>query len=400
MSSGKPDLSDKSPSTVMAHAGRDPHANHGIVNPPVCHASTILFPTVAVMEAAAQPGYQGYRYGRRGTPTSTALEEAVAAVEGGDRTVSVSSGMAAVATALTAFTRAGDHILMTDSVYGPARAFCNGFLARYGVETTYYDPMAGSAIADLVRPNTTVVYTEAPGSQTFEVQDIPAIATAVKQRRDDIVVMMDNTWASPLLYQPFTHGVDLSIQAGTKYIVGHSDAMLGLVTTRDALYPRLKHAAGEFGSCAGPDDCYLALRGLRSMGPRLRQHQETGLRLAWWLRERAEVSRVLHPGLPTCPGHEVWKRDFKGASGLFGVLLKTETKAAVAALLDGMELFGMGYSWGGFESLMIPVDPRADRTAVPWTERGSLLRIHAGLEGADDLIVDLERGFERLNALA
>ncbi|MDP6352806.1 MAG: cystathionine beta-lyase [Alphaproteobacteria bacterium] len=382
--------------TVLVTAGRAPEANHGVVNPPVYHASTILFPTVAALEEAQRNRYEGTYYGRLGTPTTFALEQAVAAAEGGFRSIAVASGKAAVVAALTAFVEAGDHILMVDCAYGPTRAICDHMLARFGVETTYYDPALGAAIADLIRPNTRLVFTESPGSQTFEVQDIPAIAAAAHD--SGCVVIMDNTWASPLYFKPFTHGVDVSVQAGTKYIVGHSDAMLGLITATQPAYRRLRAAAAELGACPGPDDCYLAQRGLRTLGVRLDRHMRTGLHLARWLADRAEVARVLHPGLPEDPGHALWSRDFTGASGLFGVVLEPVSKAAVAAMLDGLALFKMGYSWGGYESLIVPTNPAAIRTATQWRAPGPSLRIHAGLEDPDDLIADLEQGFARLAA--
>jgi len=384
--------------TVVVTAGRDPHGNHGVVNPPVYHASTITFPTVAAIEEAGRhrfdPG-QTY-YGRYGTPTTFALEEAIAALEGGYRSVTVGSGKAAIVAALTAFLDAGDHLLMVDAAYGPTRAFCNRFLARYGVKITYYDPLIGAGIADLIRPETKVVFTESPGSQTFEVQDIPAIAETA--HKAGCTVVLDNTWASPLLFKPFDHGVDVSIQAATKYIVGHSDAMMGMVTTTEAVHDRVRAATFELGAASGPDDVYLAQRGLRTLGVRLERHMKSGLAVAEWLQARPEVDRVLHPALPGDPGHAIWKRDFLGASGLFGVILNPTPKSAVAAMLDGMELFAMGYSWGGYESLMVPTDPAQLRTATKWQAAGPSLRLHVGLEDVDDLIADLSAGFDRLNA--
>lgn len=384
--------------TVLAHAGRDPRANHGIVNPPVYHASTVLFPTVAAMEESGKDPYSGVRYGRYGTPTTHAFEEAVAALDGGEKCVQVSSGQAALTGALLAFLKSGDHLLMTDSCYGPTRRFCGQFLARFGVETTYYDPAIGAGIAALIRPNTKVVYLESPGSITFEVQDTPAIAAAA--RKAGVKVLIDNTWASGLFFKPFQHGADVAIYAATKYIVGHSDAMLGAITMRDEDFYAVKHSAMTLGNSAGPDDCYLGLRGLRTIGVRMRQHQENGLTVARWLQARPEVTRILHPALPQDPGHRLWKRDFTGASGLFAFIVKPTPKKAIDAMLDGMELFGMGFSWGGFESLILPENLDGARTALPWRETGTLIRVHIGLESPDDLIKDLERGFERLRANA
>ena len=382
--------------SLLVHAGRHPERYHGAVNPPVYHASTVLFPTLEALEASDRTPLEGVHYGRMGTPTSYAFEEAVAAVEGGYRAVTAASGLAAIATALTAFTKAGDHVLVTDSAYGPTRRVCNEILAKYGVETEYYDPLIGAGIARLIRPNTSVVFVESPGSLTFEVQDVPAIATAAKAA--GATVLMDNTWATPLFFKPFEHGVDVSIHAATKYIVGHADAMLGLMVCNEASWTAIKRNAVRFGTCAGPDDMYLGLRGLRTLSVRLKRHQESGLALAEWLSGRPEVTRILHPARPGDPGHALWKRDFTGASGLFAAQFAPVPKKALAAMLDGMELFGMGYSWGGFESLILPVYPAAVRTASKWQADGPLIRFHAGLEDVDDLIRDLERGFARLNA--
>ncbi len=385
------------PDTLLSVAGRDPQANFGIVNPPVYHASTVLFPTVAALNNARDSRFTEVFYGRHGTPTTFALEEAVAALEGGHRAIAFGSGKAAVLAALFAFLKTGDHLLLVDNAYGPTRALAKHTLARFGVEHTFYDPLIGGGIAALIQPNTKVVFTESPGSLTFEVQDIPAIAKAAHAA--GAVVIMDNTWASPLFFQPFAHGVDVSVQAATKYIVGHADAMLGLVVTTAETYRTVRLAAEELGASPGPDDCYVGLRGLRTLGVRLRRHQEVGLALARWLGARPEVSRVLHPALPNDPGHALWRRDFSGASGLFGGVLEPVSDQAVAAMLDGLELFGMGYSWGGYESLAIPTEPHKMRAVSEWDPRYPCLRIHAGLEDADDLIEDLERGFERLNAM-
>ncbi|WP_119458486.1 cystathionine beta-lyase [Rhodospirillaceae bacterium SYSU D60014] len=382
--------------TLIGHAGCRPQDNHGIINPPVYHASTVLFPSVAALEEAVRDRFDRVYYGRYGTPTTFALEEAVAALEQGDRAIALPSGLAAIAATLTALLKAGDHLLMVDSVYEPVRTLCNRTLARFGVTTTYYDPLIGAGVADLIRPETRLVYLESPGSLTFEVQDIPAIAAAAHAA--GALVAMDNTWATPLFFKPFRHGVDISIHAATKYIVGHSDAMLGLVVTKDPHYRTIKASAQAMGYCAAPDDCYLALRGLRTLSVRLQRHQETGLALARWLRQRPEVAQVLHPGLPDDPGHALWRRDFSGATGLFSIVLNPVSKAALAAMLDGMTLFGMGFSWGGFESLILPVKPEAVRTATSWSAPGPTLRLHAGLEDPQDLITDLERGFDRLRA--
>jgi cystathionine beta-lyase len=386
------------PDTILTHAGNNPRANHGIVNPPVYHASTVLFPTVESLEDAGH-AFDGVRYGRIGTPTSQAFEAAVAELEGAYKAVTVPSGLAAITTALLAFVSAGDHILVSDSVYGPNRLFCSDMLKRMGVETEFYDPLIGAGIGRLMRPNTRVVFVESPGSLTFDIQDVPAIAAAAKDA--GAVVMIDNTWATPLFFRPFDHGVDLSIHAATKYMVGHSDAMLGVITARTPdLWHRLKRYAVQLGTCAGPDDIYLGLRGLRTMGTRLRQHQATGIELAQWLQSRPEVARVIHPALPDDPGHALWRRDFLGASGLFAMELKPVAKQAISAFLNGMELFGMGYSWGGYESLILPANPEKLRTASTWNSQGPMIRLHAGLEDVGDLIADLDRGLTRLGEAA
>jgi len=384
--------------TRLVHAGRNPAGNHGIVNPPVYHASTVLFPDLDTLEARSRQSFEGVYYGRFGTPTSFAFEEAVTELEGGYRAITTSSGLGALAVALTAFTKAGDHILVADSVYFPTRKFCDRMLQRYGVTVEYYDPLIGAGIGDLIRPETTLVYLESPGSLTFEMQDIPAIVAAVRARETSrrIVTMFDNTWATPLFFKPLQHGVNLSIHSATKYITGHADAMLGVVVADEESFHALKSEAVLFGQCAGPDDIFFGLRGLRTLSVRLHRHQESGLALAEWLKGQPEVSRVLHPGLPEDAGHALWRRDCTGASGLFAMILHPVPRSALQAMVDHMELFGMGYSWGGFESLLLPANPTTSRTATRWTEEGQLIRVHAGLEAVDDLIRDLEAGFQRL----
>jgi cystathionine beta-lyase len=384
--------------TRLAHAGNRPRDNHGVVNPPVYHASTVLFPTLAALHAAEADRFSGTTYGRYGTPTVFALEEAVAALEGAERALALPTGLAAVTMSLMAFLKPGDHLLMVDTVYEPVRGFCDRFLAKLGIATTYYPPGIGGEIRGLLRPQTRVVYLETPGSLTFEFQDVPAIVAAAHAA--GAKVLLDNTWGTPLFYKPLAQGVDVSIQAATKYISGHSDVMLGMVATRAELWRQIKITAHGLGHAAAPDDCYLALRGLRTLAVRLARHQETALALARWLQRRPEVERVLHPALPEHPGHAVWRRDFAGSSGLFSVLLKPVPEAALAAMLDGLSLFGMGFSWGGYESLMIPCNLARARSAEPWTAPGPLLRIHAGLEHPADLIADLEAGFARLRAHA
>lgn len=382
--------------TRLAQAGNRPRDNHGVVNPPVYHASTILFPTVAALRAAEADSLSGTTYGRYGTPTVFALEEAVAALDGAERAVVLPTGLAAVAMSLMAFLKPGDHLLMVDTVYEPARRFCDHALAKLGIATTYYAPAIGADVATLIRPETRVVYLETPGSLTFDLQDVPAIAEAAHAA--GAMVLLDNTWATPLFFKPLAHGVDVAIQAATKYIAGHADLMLGVITARAELWRPLKRTAHGFGHAVAPDDCYLALRGLRTLAVRLARHQESALALARWLQTRPEVERVLHPALPEHPGHAIWRRDFAGSSGLFSVLLKPVSEAALAAMLEGLRLFGMGFSWGGYESLIVPCDMRRARTIEPWTAPGPLLRIHAGLEDPEDLIADLTAGFARLQA--
>jgi cystathionine beta-lyase len=382
----------RAPATEVVHSGRAPFDHHGFVNVPSYRGSTVLYPTLESLEAKTQP----YTYGRRGTPTVSALEEAITKLEKGAATKLAASGYQAVTTAILAFVQAGDHILMVDSVYQPTRQFCDYLLKRLGVETQYYDPLVGSDIAKLFRPNTRLVYVESPGSQTFEMQDIPAIAEAALQK--NIWVLADNTWASPLYCQPLNLGADVSIQAATKYIVGHADALLGSITSNARAAKHIELAAGHLGVCPGSEETFLGLRGLRTLDVRLARHQETGLALARWLAMRPEIVRVMHPALPEDPGHALWKRDCAGATGLFSAVLRPVPKAALAAFLNGLQLFGMGYSWGGYESLVIPFDCTSYRTATRWQAEGPALRFHAGLENVDDLKADLTAGFDRMRA--
>ncbi|MFT3731044.1 MAG: cystathionine beta-lyase [Hyphomicrobium sp.] len=382
--------SEEQPETEVVHLGRKPFEQHGFVNTPVYRGSTVLHPTLAALRAYSQP----YTYGRRATPTTRALEEAIAHLEGGAATILTSSGLAAVSTAVLAFVQGGDHVLIVDSVYQPARAFADKMLKRLGIETTYYDPLIGSGIDALFRPNTRLVMVEAPGSQTFEMQDIPAIAAAARAR--NIWVLADNTWATPLYCKPLALGADVSIQAATKYIVGHADAMLGAVTANAKAAKFIDDAKERLGTCPGSEETYLGLRGLRTLAVRLAQHQRSGIAVAEWLKARPEVDRILHPALPGDPGHAIWKRDFTGASGLFTAVLKPVSEKKLAAFLDGLKLFGMGYSWGGYESLVVPFDPTSYRTATRWHGAGPALRFHVGLEAVDDLIADLAAGFERM----
>jgi cysteine-S-conjugate beta-lyase len=393
-SDGKPPNASRKSATRLVNGGRDPFEQHGFINPPVYHASTVVYRTAE--DFAAHRGR--YLYGRRGTPTSEALADAIAGLEGPAcaGVALVPSGLAAASVALLSALRAGDHVLVTDSVYLPTRQLCDGVLARYGITTSYYDPLIGGDIAGLIAPNTRAIFVESPGSLSFEIQDVPAIAAAAHAR--DAVVVMDNTWASPLYFRALDQGVDLSVQSGTKYIGGHSDVMLGTVSANQATWPRLIETVFAMGLCVGPDDMYLGLRGLRTMGVRLAQHQASGLKVARWLAGRPEIARVLHPALEGDPGHAIWRRDYAGACGLFSIVFKPAPQAAVHAFLNALTLFGIGASWGGFESLAIPFDCTAMRSATGWAPGGPTVRLHIGLEDVDDLIGDLERGFAALAA--
>jgi len=394
-SSGANDnLQSQQAETRLVTAGRDPQAQKGFVNPAVFHGSTVLYPTAEDLHAHRAE----YTYGRHGTPTTRALQDVMMKLEGPQCAgVGIApSGLAAISTALLSVTKAGDHLLVCDNVYRPSRNFCNGVLARYGVETSYFDPKIGAGIEKLFKPNTRAVLVEAPGSQTFEMPDIPAIAEVAHAR--DALVIDDNTWATPLFHRSLELGVDISMQAATKYIGGHSDIMFGTISANAKAWPMITETIRLLGVCAGPDDVYLALRGTRTLAVRLAHHHRSGLEMARWLAARPEVARVLHPGLETDPGHAIWKRDFTGASGLFSIVLKPVPQKAVDALLDAVTLFGMGYSWGGFESLIIPFDCEGYRTATKWSPGGPALRLHIGLENVDDLKADLDRGFAALKA--
>jgi cystathionine beta-lyase len=380
--------------TTLVTAGRDTKAQKGFVNPPVVHGSTVLYPTAEDLHA-----HRGeFQYGRRGTPTTKAFQEALMALEGPQCAgVGIApSGLAAITTTLLSVMKAGDHLLVSDSAYRPTRNFCDGLLTGYGVETSYFDPLIGADVAALFRPNTKAILVEAPGSQSFEMTDIPAIAAVAHAR--GALVIDDNTWATPLFRRSLEQGVDISMQAATKYIGGHSDIMFGTISANAKAWPLISEGIRMLGVCAGPDDVFLALRGLRTLAVRLAQHQRSGLEMARWLAARPEVIAVLHPALETDPGHAIWKRDFTGASGLFSIVLKPAPQKAVDALLDAVTLFGMGYSWGGFESLVIPFDCADYRTATKWRPGGPALRLHIGLENVEDLKADLTRGFEAFNA--
>ena len=382
--------------TVVTHSGRDPRRYGGLVNTPVFRGSTVLFPDVESYEGRDHDDYKAMRYGIYGTPTTFALEEAVAELEGGSSSVAVPSGLAAIVAAIAAFVKNGDHILIVDSCYGPTRNFCERRLKPNGVEVEYYDPLIAGGIARLIRPNTTLVFCEAPGSLTFEMQDIPAIAAAAHAK--NVPVLADNTWGTPYFFRSFERGVDVSIHAGTKYIAGHSDTLIGFITTTKPYWLKVRRTVADYGYCVSPDDCFLALRGLRTIGVRMRHQQQSALKIARWLESRPEVARVLYPALESDPGHAIWKRDFTGAASLFGVILKPASGNATAAMINALKLFGIGSSWGGFESLAIRADVTRYRTATKWGPGGPLVRFHIGLEDTDDLIADLEQGFAALKA--
>ncbi|WP_371345815.1 cystathionine beta-lyase [Ancylobacter sp. IITR112] len=378
--------------TELVLAGRDPFRHDGFVNTPIVRGSTVLSPSVADLE-----GHTGrYSYGRRGNPTVESLETALTQLEGGAGVVLTPSGLSAVSLALLAVLKAGDHLLMVDSAYQPTRRICDEVLTRYGIETTYYDPLIAGDIAGLLRPNTRAIFLESPGSQSFEIQDIPAIVAAASAR--NITTLMDNTWATPLFLRPHDLGVDVSIQAGTKYLSGHSDLNIGTISANEKTFRRILVTHGDLGITVAPEDAFLASRGLRTMAVRLERHQQSALTVARWLAERPEVLKVLHPALPEHPGHGLWKRDFKGASGLFSIILQPAPKPAVDAFLDNLALFGLGYSWGGYESLAIPFDCSAYRTATAWKPGGPAIRLQIGLENPADLIADLDCGFRALAA--
>jgi cystathionine beta-lyase len=384
------------PETEVVHLGREPAKHLGAVNTPVYRASTIVFPTLDDLEASAAGTHAGIGYGLHGLPTVTDLQSAVAELEGGARGFAVPSGLAATTLPLLALTKAGDRVLITDSVYGPTRRFAMNTLQRYGVEVAFYDPLAGAAIEQAMTPNTRVVFVESPGSLSFDVQDVPAIA-AVAHRHGAIVVM-DNSWATPLGFRSFDHGVDVSVHAATKYIGGHSDVLLGLIVCNDATTAPMHRIWTDMGVAVSTDDAFLGLRGLRTLATRLARHQTSAMHVATWLRSRPEVREVLYPALPGARGHELWKRDFRLATGLFTIVLRPgPTRGRLAAMLDRMRLFRMGWSWGGFESLIIPTDPDKLRTASRFDAGGPCLRLHIGLEDPDDLIADLDDGFQRLN---
>jgi len=393
--------------TRYIQSGKDTITAKGSVNPPIYKTSTILFPSLkAYNDAQNGIDYYGivegvkptdFSYGLGGTSTTHLLQKAIAELDGGDYSIIFPSGLCAITITMLSFLSAGDHVLMTDNVYGPTRRFCNKELKKLGVETKFYDPRIGGGIRDLIKPNTKIVFTESPGSLTFEVQDIPAIVHAVKEYNPEIVVIIDNSWATPIYFKAFEHGADVSIQAGTKYIGGHSDVFLGTVTAKANIYDNIVKTSKNFGPYTSPDECYMALRGLRTLPTRLKVHEKSALNVAKWLQKRKEVAKVLHPALPAHPDHKIFKRDFSGSTGLFSIILdKKYSSEALSVFIDSMQIFGIGASWGGYESLIIHFDPKPIRTAVAWQEEGSCIRLYIGLENEADIIEDLDKAFTRL----
>lgn len=384
---GKRNLSDKKTATQLAHAGHNPFDYFGFVNPPVVHASTVLYPDYETLISRKQP----YTYGTSGTPTTVALENAINLLEGSDGTILLPSGLAAITIPLLTFAKAGSHCLIVDSIYGPTRKFADTMLSRLGVSVEYFDPLIGDEFPKLLCDNTSIVMLESPASNTFEMLDVPKICD--QSHAVGAIVMLDNTWATPLFFKPLDYGVDVSIHALTKYPSGGADLVMGSASASGQTFESLREGMLETGVCVQGDDCATVLRGLRSMELRLHHHQKSAMEIIHWLQAHSQVSRILYPALPDDPGHSLWKRDFKGASGLFSFVLKGASEPQLAAFLDALELFGMGYSWAGFESLAVPVY-LSDRTIATGPEDGPLIRLQIGLEDTQDLINDLKKGFE------
>lgn len=383
---------DSSPETILTHSGRDPGSNRGYVNTPVYRGSTIVFPTLDDLES---PGPR-FDYGRTGNPSSAAVEEVITELEGAAGTVLAPSGLSAISLALMTVLNAGDEVLITDSAYQPTRRVSDGVLTRMGITVRYYDPRIAGGIASLLTEKTKAIFVESPGSLTFEVQDLPAIVAVAKPR--GIAVVVDNSWATPLYYHPLALGADIVVHAGTKMFVGHSDAMFGTASANEKWWKALKDTHLRLGLCASPDDCFLAARGLRTLALRMAQHSARSAEIAGWLESLPGVARVIHPALPSHPDHPIWTRDFSGAGSVFSFVLERKPRAALAAMVDGLKLFAMGWSWGGYESLALPIHPEKARSATTWTEPGTVLRLHIGLEAVTDLKDDLASALERYRA--
>jgi len=377
------------PDTVLTHAGRDPGANRGYVNTPVYRGSTIVFPTLDALEDPTPR----YDYGRTGNPSSAAVEDIVTELEGAAGTLLAPSGLSAISLALMTVLKAGDELLVSDSAYQPTRRVSDGVLSRFGVAVRYYDPRLGARIADLFTDKTRAIFAESPGSLTFEVQDLPAIAAAARPR--GIAVVVDNSWATPLFYRPLALGADIVVHAGTKMFVGHSDTMIGTASATPQWMKALKDTHLRLGLCASPDDCFITARGLRTLGVRMREHSAHSTEIAAWLEKQPGVARVIHPALLSHPDHAIWKRDFTGAGSVFSIELEPKTRTALAAMVDHLELFGMGWSWGGYESLALPIHPEKARSATKWSAAGPMLRLHIGLEAVEDIKADLAAGLAR-----
>lgn len=382
--------------TLLATLGSSAEDHHGVVNLPIYRASTILFPDYKSFMEADNGQATAPIYGRYGTPSTVALEEALAILDGADQAIVTSSGLAAIVTALLAFLRSGDHALIPDNVYGSTRRFCDMELSRLGINVEYYDPLQGAAIEALIKENTRIVFVESPGSLSFEMQDVPAIADSAHKK--GALVIADSTWATSLYFKAFEKGVDINIQSATKYISGHSDLVMGVLTCRNEHYKRLLQTYKNLGMTPSGDNCFLALRGLRSLAVRLSHHYENALKVAAWLKNRPEVGKIFYPALPEDSGYELWKRDFSGAASLFAFSIKTTNQQTLAAMFNNLKLFGMGYSWGGYESLLIPAQIHKIRSATKWPHEGTLIRIHVGLEHVDDIIADLENFFKNFTA--
>ena len=381
------------PDTVLTHAGRDPGANRGYVNTPVYRGSTIVFPTLDALEDPTPR----YDYGRTGSPSSAAVEDIVTELEGAAGTLLAPSGLSAISLALMTVLKAGDELLVSDSAYQPTRRVSDGVLSRFGVAVRYYDPRLGARIADLFTDKTRAIFAESPGSLTFEVQDLPAIAAAARPR--GIAVVVDNSWATPLFYRPLALGADIVVHAGTKMFVGHSDTMIGTASATPQWIKALKDTHLRLGLCASPDDCFITARGLRTLGVRMREHSAHSTEIAAWLEKQPGVARVIHPALLSHPDHAIWKRDFTGAGSVFSIELEPKTRTALAAMVDHLELFGMGWSWGGYESLALPIHPEKARSATKWSAAGPMLRLHIGLEAVEDIKADLAAGLARYRAV-